>query len=348
MKTRAAIYVESGQPIVIDDVELPDPGPTQVLVKQFATGVCHSQLHQLHNPATRTPLLLGHESTGLVTARGSLVTHVKEGDHVMLTFMLRDPHAHVEVPKVKYRGQEILAPAGSSTWAEDVIFDQNFVVPLDPEVPTDVTSVIGCAVMTGCGAALNTAGVRAGDSVAVFGVGGVGLCIVQACANANCYPIIAVDLADDKLDYAEKFGATHGVNAARENAVARIRELAAGGADFAFDAIGVPSTMEQLLPAVRPGQRGLRPEGGTAVLVGVPRGEPKIPMREIFQAKVYKGSAGGGSRPDRDFPMYVRWYKAGKLPLDLLVTKRYKLEEVNEACAALAQGEILGRAILEL
>jgi len=171
---------------------------------------------------------------------------------------------------------------------------------------------------------------------------------VQACANSSAYPIIAVDLADDKLEYAKKFGATHGINAGREDAVARIKELTGGGADFAFDAIGVPQTMEQLLPAVRPGVRGLRPEGGTAVLVGVPQGEPKIPMREIFGDKIYKGSSGGGSRPDHDFPMYVRWYKEGKLPLDLLVTKRFKLEQVNEAVAALEHGAVLGRAILEL
>jgi Zn-dependent alcohol dehydrogenase len=348
MKTRAAIHVEHKQPLVVDEIRLPDPGPGQVIVKQFASGVCHSQLHQIHNPASRRPLLLGHESTGVVVAKGSAVTHVKEGDRVMLTWIPRAAYEGMERPApaaLTYRSEEIRAD-GVFTWAESTITDQSYVVPLEDGAATDVTAIIGCAVMTGCGAALNTAGVRANQSVAVYGVGGIGLCIVQACANIGAYPVIAVDLVDDKLDFARKFGATHGINAANEDPVERIREMTRGGADFAFDAIGVSKTMEQVLPSVKAAVGGLR-EGGTAVLVGVPQVPATLNMRDLFAGRTYRGSIGGSSRPDRDFPMFVRWYKDGKLPLDLLVTRRYKLDQINEACGALERGEVAGRAILE-
>jgi Zn-dependent alcohol dehydrogenase len=330
----------------VEEVELPDPGPQQVIVKQFASGVCHSQLHQLHNPASRTPLVLGHESTGVVVAKGRDVTHVREGDRVMVTWIPRASEPGMPRPQpatIKFRGQDV--SAGAFTWTETTIADQQLVVKLADDVPTDVTAIIGCAVMTGCGAALNTVKVQKGNSVAVFGVGGVGLCIVQACANVGADPIIAVDLSDEKLAFARRFGATIGVNAASEDPVVRIRELTEGGVDFAFDAIGVQKTMEQVLPAVKPGVGGLR-EGGTAVLVGVPQTTATLNMRDLFSARRYIGSIGGSSRPDRDFPMYVQWFKEGKLPLDLLVTQRFKLDEINEACRALEQGKIAGRSIL--
>jgi Zn-dependent alcohol dehydrogenase len=350
MRTRAAVYVEIGKPMVVDDVELPDPGPTQMLVKQFASGICHTQLHTLHSPEAKTPTLLGHESTGVVVSKGSLVTHVKEGDHVVLSFMPRHLPGGVrpELPTLKVRGQEVRASGASCTWSEDVVVDQAFVVPLDKSVATDVTAVIGCAVATGCGAVLNTANVRPGDSVVVFGVGGVGLCAVQAAANVGAGPIIAVDLSDAKLEYAQRFGATHGINAQRANAVARIVELTNGGADFAFDAIGAASTIAALLPSVRVAIPGWRPEGGTAVQVGVPRQQQHVGvLGDILPGgKVYRGTYGGSARPDHDYPMYVRWFQQGKLPLDLLVSQRFTLEEVNTACDALERGEILGRAII--
>jgi Zn-dependent alcohol dehydrogenase len=354
MKTRAAITTEFGKPLIIDELDLPDPGPGHVVVKQFASGVCHSQLHELHNPNPRWPLVLGHESTGVVVAKGSDVGHVKEGDHVMLTWVPRAAADGAPAPqpaRVTYHGQPINFGApiatGVFTWAETTIADHQFVVRLDTDAATDVTSIIGCAVMTGCGAAINSAKVRPGDSVAIFGVGGVGLSIVQACANVGAHPIIVVDLTDEKLAFARQFGATIGVNATQEDAVARIQELTGGGVDFAFDAIGVAKTMEQILLAARPGVTGLR-DGGMAILVGVPHGEPpNIPVRLLFGGKIYRGAPGGSSRPDRDFPMFVRWFKEGKLPLDLLVTRRYKLDEINEACAALERGEIAGRAIIE-
>jgi Zn-dependent alcohol dehydrogenase len=354
MKTPAAIYVESGKPMVIDDIDLPEPGPTHVVVRHFATGVCHSQLHELHRSNPTLPLVLGHESTGVVTAVGGEVSHVREGDNVMVTWVPRSATVGLPLPtpaKVTYRGEQVKfgAPAytGTFTWSRDIVVDQQMVVKLGPGVPTDVTSIVGCAVMTGAGAALNAAQVRPGQSVAIIGVGGVGLSIVQACANLSAYPIIVVDLADEKLAFAKKFGATHGINARSEDAVATIRELSGGGVDVAFDAIGVKITMEQVLQAARDRRAGER-DGGLAVVVGVPHGEAAVPdMTMIFRGKVYRGAPGGCSTPDRDFPLLVRWFNEGKLPLDLMITRRYKLEQINEACEALEKGQIAGRAIVE-
>lgn len=357
MKTPAAIFVEAGKPLVVDDIELPEPGPTQVLVRQFATGVCHSQLHELHRPNPNLPSVLGHESTGAVSAVGDRVSHVKEGDHVMVTWVQRGATRGTPRPtpaNVTYKGQPVHfgAPAftGTFTWSRDTVADQQMVVPLDKDVATDVTSIVGCAVMTGAGAALNAAQVRPGNSVVVIGAGGVGLSIIQACANLSAYPIIVVDLADEKLEFARKFGATIGINARADDPVARVRELMGGeitsGVDFAFDAIGSGQTMEQILHMARARQPGER-DGGVAVLVGVPHGQnPTLPMHMLFGGKVYRGAPGGCSMPDRDFPLLVRWYKEGKMPLGEMVTRRYTLEQINEACEALARGEIAGRAIV--
>lgn len=344
--------------MLVDDVDLPDPGPTQVLVRQFATGVCHSQLHELNRPNPTLPLVLGHESTGVVSAAGKEVNHVKEGDHVMVTWVQRNATRSTPRPvpaQVTYKGQQVYfgAPAftGTFTWSRDTVADQQMVVPLDKDVATDVTSIIGCAVMTGAGAALNAAQVRPGNSVVIIGAGGVGLSVIQACANLSAYPIIVVDLTDEKLEFAKKFGGTIGVNARSEDPVARVREIMGSeptsGVDFAFDAIGSGRTMEQILHMARARRAGER-EGGTAVLVGVPHGEtPPLPMFMLFGGKVYRGAPGGCSIPDEDFPLLVRWFKQGKLPLDLMVTRRYRLEQINEACDALARGEIAGRAIVE-
>jgi Zn-dependent alcohol dehydrogenase len=184
-----------------------------------------------------------------------------------------------------------------------------------------------------------------GDSVAVFGVGGVGLCCVQACVNAGAYPIIVVDLRDDKLEFASQFGATLFVNASIVDPVARIRELTGGvGVDCSFDAIGAPKTLEQFYQVVRTGVNGVS-ELGTAVLIGIPTGPTQFQMGQMWNRRL-TGSYGGGGRPERDFPMYVRWFQQGKLPLDKLVSRRYRLEQSNEALGDLERGAIAGRSII--
>ncbi|MDE3074819.1 MAG: zinc-binding dehydrogenase [Chloroflexota bacterium] len=349
MKTRAAVYVEHGKPLVIDDVDLPELGPSHVAVKLFASGICHSQLHQIHNPNQVKPVVLGHEATGVISAKGSKVTYVKEGDKVMVGWLPRDPYegmARPAQPSFFYQGKEVPSGGGNcSSWAETTVVDEAFVVKLEDGVATDVTSITGCAVMTGAGAAINTAGIRVNESAAIFGVGGVGLSVVVGCAVAGAYPIIVVDLRDDKLEFAKRFGATHGINASQQDPVARIRELTNGGVDYSFDAIGAPKTLEQYYQVTRVGVSGVR-QGGTAVLVGVPTGPTSFPMGSMLSNRGLRGTLGGFTRPGRDFPMYVRWYKEGKLPLDLLVRRRYKLEQINEALNDLERGEIAGRSIV--
>ena len=346
MKSRVAVQVEHGQPLQIEELEFPDPGPDQVLVRQFASGVCHSQLHQIHNPAQPRPALLGHESTGVVQAAGRDVRHVKEGDRVFVTWVPRSPEKGFRAPPaaLPFRDGEALSN-NVYTWGEHTLVHEQYVVSMEKDIPTDVTAIIGCAVLTGVGAAQNTADVQAGESVAVFGAGGVGLCIIAGAAARRASPIIAVDLSDEKLAFARRFGATHTINARSVDPVAQIVEMTDGGVDYAFDAIGVRQTMEQILPAVRAGQLGYD-SGGTAVLVGVPQEPATLNMRLLLGERKYVGSIGGSSRPDRDFPRYVRMYKEGELDLDALVTRRYGLDQINEAVAALERGEIAGRSIL--
>lgn len=349
MKTVAAVQTEIGGTLHIEEIDLPDPAPDQVVVKLYSSGVCHSQLHQMHNRALGRPLLLGHEGTGVVTHIGSGVTHLKEGDLCIVTWVprtwARGPVARPNTGAV-YKGQA--AHTHVFTWARDVLTHKDLVVAIPQEHPRDLSCIVGCAVLTGAGAVLHTAGVRTGESVAVFGVGGVGLSAIQAAAIVGAYPIIAVDLDDSKLAFAREFGATHTVNASgNEDPVAAIRDLTRGGVDYAFDAIGRQRTCEQILQATRPGGVGGDNFGGMAVLVGIPQEKVTIdPVLFTSGQRQYRGSL-GASFPDRDFPMYLRWHQEGKFPLDRLITRRYKLDDINTACHDLHAGEILGRAILE-
>jgi len=358
-KCRAAILVEPNKPLVVDEVELTDPAPDQVLVKLFASGVCHSQIHTMRRPARpgqRLPALLGHESTGVVVAKGRNVKHVKEGDHVITTWVDRD-NSTTDQPLVahalndrtqfvgKWRGKEVSHSA--ATWAEYALAQERMVVAMPNDVPTDITAIIGCAVMTGAGAIINTLAVRPGESVAVFGAGGIGLCGVSAAAIVDAYPIIAVDIIEEKLDFARRFGATHTVNARNVDAVQTIRELTHGGVDYAIDAIGLPQTQEQILGAVRPGYSGLN-RGGTALLIGItpPDAKAILDTSLFIGSRSFTRTSGGDCRPDRDFPIFLRWYREGKLKLDDLVTNHYRLDQINSAVDDLEHGRILGRGIL--
>ena len=208
---RVVVLPKEQAPLRIEEITLPDPGPNQVVVKQYASGICHSQLHQIHRPR-KNPIILGHESTGVVLKKGSQVDHVKEGDTVMITWVPRDAANTTAPPEgITLEVSDGTARAGESvfTWADNTIADQQYVVKVDPNMKKDVTSIIGCAVMTGAGAVIHTAKVQKGDSVAIFGVGGVGLSAVVGAKIAGAGMIIAVDLSDEKLAFAKKFGATH-------------------------------------------------------------------------------------------------------------------------------------------
>ena len=348
MKTKAAIHLDLGRRPIVDELEVPDPEAHQVIVKLFSSGVCHSQLHQMHNHELARPMAMGHEGTGVVTHVGRDISHLAEGDHAIVTWVPRTPirgRLKPQTTGVTYR--EELVHGLVYTWAEDVLTDGEYVVPISKDVPTDVSCIVGCAVLTGGGAVMNTARVRPGDSVAVFGVGGVGMSAIQTASILEAYPIIAVDLRDDKLEFAKEFGATHVVNSSVVDPVEAIVEITGGGVDYAFDAIGVRATSEQILPATRSGGAGADNHGGMAVLIGIPGKEMTVdPRLFTLHQRVYRGSL-GATYPERDFPMFLRWYEEGKFPLDKLVTRRYNLDQISEACDSLERGEILGRAIIE-
>lgn len=222
------------------------------------------------------------------------------------------------------------------------------VVPMSPTDPTDSSCLIGCAVLTGVGAVLHTAKVRRGQSVAVFGVGGVGLSAIGAAAIAGADPVIAVDLHDHKLEFARDFGATHGVNASTTDPVRAIWEISPDGVDYAFDTVGAPATVLQIVHAAKQGGPRADNQGGTAVLVGIPGSEVSVDLNAILlYQRHYVGSL-GASEPDTDFPLFLDWIREDRFPLDKLVTNRYSLEQVDEARVALEQEQILGRAIIEL
>ena len=362
---RVVVLPQNDSTLRVEEVQLPDPGPRQVLVKQFASGICHSQLHSMHNPR-QSALLLGHEATGVVLATGDQVTHVGSGDHVVVTWLPRNPQEAMRRPELftilladgSVAGNPLFAEQ-VFTWADHAIVDQRHVIPMAAEIKTDVTAIVGCAVMTGAGAVYHTAGVKAGESVAVFGAGGVGLSAIAAAKVIGADPIIAIDLDDEKLAFAEQCGATTTVNATTLDPIQRIQDLtprsgefdvhgnAIGGVDYAFDCIGVRATMEQMLPAVHGKVLGAT-NGGTAVLVGVPQTPLELhPGDMLFNEKKFVASHGGSCRPDRDIPMFLQWYQDGDLDLDALVTERFGIDQINEALAALAAGKIAGRAILE-
>ena len=356
---RVVVVPKDPGPLEIHDLSLPDPGPHHVVVKQYASGICHSQLHQMHRPR-QSPVVLGHESTGVVLKVGSEVSDLAEGDTVMLTWVPKDA---VNANHITEAVTLDLGTAGTAvsqnvfTWATHTIADEDYVVKVPADTTRDVTSIIGCAVMTGAGAVEYTAAVSKGESVAVIGVGGVGISAIVAARKIGADPIIAVDLSNDKLEFARKFGATHTINASDKDPIAAIHELTTrknawsrrpvAGADFVFDCIGIKKTMEQIVPAARSGHFGVE-RGGTAVLVGVPTTSVELnPGDILMNEKRFIGSIGGSCSPGRDFPKYLDWYNSGDLDLDALVTERFGIDQINEATTRLKQGDIFGRAILE-
>lgn len=364
MPTRANVVVTPANGrIQIEPMLLPDPGPHEVVVRTLATGICHSQLTDIKSSiASGQPMMLGHEATGVVVGRGSEVRAVAVGDRVFVTWLPRDGG-----PLARHPGSPVLARASGPdagcnavfTWADHLICDELYVVPFPADLPTDVTSIIGCAVMTGSGAVLNTADVQAGESVVVYGAGGVGICSIVAAACRGAHPIIAVDLDDAKLEWAKKLGATHGINARTTDPVAAIHAITAApdkrtilgtpvsGAHYAFDCAGGEKIVKNLLPSLIQQPLGTS-ERGMAVMVGI----VTLPTLEVspgdimLSEKCLTGSIGGSSVPARDFPIFCDWVRSGRLDLDSIVTRRYAFEDIAEAAAALDRGEITGRAIV--
>ena len=359
MKIQAAVFYEPNVPFKIETLDLEEPRANEVLVKVAAAGVCHSDWH-LMTGATKhaTPVVPGHEGAGVVEAVGEGVTTVKPGDYVALNwapscgscfYCLHDRPSicstFVEpiwagtmmdgTTRLSKDGQPIYHFSATACFAEYAVVPDVCCVPISPEVPLTISALIGCAVTTGVGAVLNTAQVRPGSSVAVFGAGGVGLNIIMGAKLSGASRIIAIDRSEAKGEMAQEFGATDIVMAGPKTKDT-IRSLTEGrGTDYVFEAIGIPAVQEQCLDAVRP--------GGTVVLVGVsPMGSnTNLPGAIITrQEKTVTGTYYGTANPARDFPMLADLYLKGKLNLDRLISKTYSLDQINEAYADMLSGDI--------
>lgn len=346
INTRIVVQDITDGPLAVREVTLPDPGPHDVLVRIHATGVCQSQLYWMHANHP-DPMLFGHEGFGTVLATGSAVTHIAVGDAAMITWVPRTDgrapaRASIDLPD----GRTAHSP-NVYTWAEHALVDELYVMPLAPESSHDVVSIVGCAVVTGAGALCHAAPVKAGDTVAVFGVGGVGLSAVAAASIRGASRIVAVDLDAEKLAFAKQFGATDTIDASlTDNPAAAILELT-GGVDIAVDCVGHASTTVQAVDSVRAGRVG-GPHGGTAVLVGLPKGPTELNLAGLIGGqKRLVGTSAGGCRQDH-IDTFLDWHTDGLLDLDALVTNRYTLDEIDRAVADLAAGQVLGRAIVTM
>jgi S-(hydroxymethyl)glutathione dehydrogenase/alcohol dehydrogenase len=356
---KAAVLYEPRTPLVIEELELDEPGPGEVLVKMAASGVCHSDWHVVKGEWGHVPLptVLGHEGAGIVEAVGPNVTHVRPGDHAILSWkpscgvcemcqkgwpnLCSREFAGSSKLRVRGSGKEINQMGGLGTFSAYQVLPEIAVVPIDSDVPMEQASLVGCGVMTGVGAAINTARVQPGTTVAVFGCGGVGLNCMQGAAIAGATTIIAVDLLDNKLEMASEFGATHTVNASQDDPVARIKELTGGqGVHYAFEAIGlVEAPFVQSVLCTR--SRGVTVWVGHAPL----NTKVTIDAQDLIMEKTVIASMYGSARPQIDFPRLLTLYKAGKLKLDELVSRRFPLEEVNTAFEVLSRGEV-ARSVL--
>jgi S-(hydroxymethyl)glutathione dehydrogenase / alcohol dehydrogenase len=352
---KAAVFHEVNQPLIIEDVEIDAPGPHEVLVRTVASGVCHSDLHFIEGLYTiPPPAVLGHEAAGIVEATGDLVEYVKPGDHVIACLSVFCGHCEhclsghpnlcinpetrrgrQERPRLALGGSPVAQFANIGGYAEEMLLHENALVKIAEEIDFDHAALIGCGVTTGVGAVLNTAGIEAGSSVAVFGCGGVGLAAVQGALIAGARMIIAVDTLENKLAAARSLGATHVVDASSHDPVEAIREMTNGGVDYSFEAIGLKSAAEQSFDCLR--------RGGTATVIGmIPVGQKiELDGRSFLSEKKIQGSSMGSNRFRIDMPRYLEFYRQGRLKLDEMITKRGRLEDVNEAFRAMKAGETL-------
>lgn len=357
---KAAVLHDYGEKVVVEELELAEPRAGEVRVRIKAAGVCHSDLHVLSaDLPLPVPIVLGHEGAGIVEAVGPGVTRVKPGDHVVLSWVpecgecfyckigrydMCDTAVSTAVmgtlpdgtTRFRKGGEEIYQFSLTGTFAEATVVPENGVIKIRDDIPFERAALVGCSVMTGVGAVINTARVKPGSSVVVIGAGGVGLNVIQGAALAGAERIIAVDKFPKKLDFAKKFGATHFVNAAEEDVVSAVLDLTDGrGADYAFEVIGLPATIAQAYNCVR--------KAGMAVIVGVAPPNVDVCINAFSipsSSKILTGTWYGQANAQVDIPKILDLYLAGKLNLDDLVTNVYTLEQVNEAFEAMKNGEV--------
>ena len=356
MKTKAAVLYEFNKPIVVEEIEVDPPGQGEALVRLAATGVCHSNWHAIKGlwRFAALPMVLGDEGAGTVEEIGPGVTSVKPGDSVVLSwapycrkcfYCVRGKFHLCEdqlVSRFRKGDQTINSFSTISTFTEYVVAPESALVRIPGDVRLDHATVASCAVPTGWGAVVNTAKVPPGSTVAVIGLGGVGLSAVMGAVTVNAEKIIGVDIRDSKLEMSREFGVTHTVNSADGDMVNLLRELSDGrGVDYAFDTIGIPEVTAGAFMALR--------SGGTAVTVGMNADDAQItvPFSMLATERVLTGSNYGSIQPHADIPRIIGLYRDGRLPLDRLISKRYRLEEVNEAFEDLLNGKLI-RGLIEL
>ncbi|MGI9219610.1 MAG: zinc-binding dehydrogenase [Woeseiaceae bacterium] len=361
MKSRAAVLFEAGQKLEVCEVDVQDPQPGEVLIELAAAGVCHTDLHVMSGDiGTPLPAILGHEGAGIVRDVGAGVTSVQPGDHVIPLWRLSCGDCEycnggrpalcavgTEVrstgrlldgsSRFSLDGKEIKHFCGVSSFSHYSVLPEDSVLKIADDLPLELAALMGCAVITGVGSVIHAAAVKKGSAVAVFGAGGVGVNVIQGAVLAEADMIVAVDRYDSKLEQAKQFGATHTVNATDGDAAEKVRELTGGkGVDYAFEAVGLPITIQQAYDCL--GKRGI------AMVVGIPPAGTEVTINSsmlVYEERVLAGSLYGSAAPREDIPRIVDWYRSGKLELDKLLTNSYPIEEINEAYDALQSGETL-------
>jgi S-(hydroxymethyl)glutathione dehydrogenase/alcohol dehydrogenase len=357
MRTRAAVLDEIGKSLRVDELRIDPPKEREVAIRVVASGICHSDYSVAHGVLRSPfPIVLGHEAAGIVEAVGPGVVDLVPGDHVVASltpacgeceFCLDGiPVLCVQMnatlvngtmvdgtTRLHRGGEAVHQLCGIASFAERAVLAAGAAIKVPNDVPLETVCLVGCAVTTGVGAVLRSAEVKAGSSVAVIGCGGVGLSIVQGARIAGATTIVAIDSMEEKQTLATSLGATHAVDPGAEDPVKAVRKLTGGGVHYAFEAIGRTDTIEQAWAMLRP--------AGMAVVVGVPKSSEVVGLRAsgFLQGKRMIGSIYGHAIPSRDIPHYVDLYRKGDLKLDPMITRRIRLEEVNDALAAMGRGE---------
>lgn len=372
MKIKAAVLDRMGapapyaksKPLAIREVELDPPGRGEVLVRIAAAGLCHSDLSVINGDRPRPmPMAIGHEAAGVVEEVGEDVTDLAKGDHVVMVFMpscghcipcaegrpaLCEPGAAANnagtllsgARRLHCDGVTVNHHLGCSAFADHAVVSRRSVVKITPDLPLVEAALFGCAVLTGVGAAVNTAKMRAGDAVAVIGLGGVGLAALLGASAAGARQVIAIDLSDEKLGLARQLGATDTVNAREEGAVEKVRDLTGGGVDFALEMAGAVRALETAYKITR--------RGGTTITAGLPPPTATFPLpivNLVGEERTVKGSYIGTCVPARDIPRFIELYQRGRLPVDRLLSGRLKLEQINEGFDLLHEGKAVRQVI---
>ncbi len=357
---KAAVLREVRTPLQIEEVQISKPGPHEVLIRTAAAGVCHSDLHFIEGSYPHPlPAVLGHESAGIVEQVGSEVRTVKPGDHVITCLSAFCGHCefcltgHMSLctspetkrdaegePRLTQETGPMQQYLNLSSFAEQMLIHEHACVAVRPDMPLDRAALIGCGVLTGVCSVFHTAKVRPGDTVAVIGLGGVGLAAVNGAAIAGASRIIAIDMSKSKDNMAKHFGATDFICASETDAVKEVLEMTKGGVDHSFEAVGLSKTAEQAF--------GMLKRGGTANIIGmIPIGQSvTLPGYAFLGEKKLQGSLMGSNHFPVDMPRLVDMYMAGKLKLDEMVSRRIKLEEVNSAFEEMKRGEIARSVIV--